>query len=92
LATANPHSRTSTARLDATRPAGPGPSRARPSPTSTVQPASSPVRSGRSTSEPASGAIASQPTATGRPVAYCAAASAVTATASSGPATQPPRT
>ena len=51
------------------------------------------MRSGRSAREASSGAIASQASgATGRPIAYCAAANAVTATASSGPTTRPPRT
>ena len=54
--------------------------RASPNPSRTVQATSSAVRSGRSASDASSGAIASQASgATGRPIAYCAAAHAVTA-------------
>src|ERR1700685_2006530 len=86
-------SSTSTARLEASRPAGPRVSRASPSPSRTVQPASRAERTGRSASEAGSVAIPSQATdAPGRPIASCAATNAVTATARTGPTAQPPGT
>ncbi len=74
-------------------PGRPAPLRVSPSPSRVVQPASSPVSRGGSTREASSGAIASQASVvSGPPMAYCAAAAAVTATASTSPAARLPGT
>jgi hypothetical protein len=92
LATANPASSASTATFEVSRPTGPLVWRASPSPSSTVQAASSAVRTGRSVRDASSGAIASQASgAMGWLLTYWTTANAATAAASGGPATRQDR-